>query len=277
MKRLLSPVASFALIASGTALGGAGTDLVLPAVPSLPAALGGTPAEAQYVLAAFVAGVGLGLVLFGELGARLDPRKTLAASLGLYALFSLASALAPTLATLIVLRFAQGAVAAAPAVFAPGFIRALFAPERATSWDLASPCLRHASGPRLSAHFSISRIPVEVTHDQARLMSHAGDEVEPHATRAPANVVVADRPGGAVCAGMLAKSEIQGYLPRIPRGFLTEGGCCALSAVFAKKSASIQLPHSSQRHDQRRFETRLSAVDVARRGAIRPHFTLLRA
>jgi predicted MFS family arabinose efflux permease len=133
MKRLLSPVAAFTLIASGTVLGGAGTDLVLPAVPSLPAALGGTPAEAQYVLAAFVAGVGLGLVLFGELGARLDPRKTLAASLGLYALFSLASALAPTLVTLIVLRFAQGAVAAAPAVFAPGFIRALFAPERATS------------------------------------------------------------------------------------------------------------------------------------------------
>jgi DHA1 family bicyclomycin/chloramphenicol resistance-like MFS transporter len=133
MKRMLSPGAAFALIASGTVLAGAGTDLVLPAVPSLPAALGGTPAEAQYVLAAFVAGVGLGLVLFGELGARLDPRKTLAASLGLYALFSLAAALAPTLATLIALRFAQGAAAAAPAVFAPGFIRALFAPERAAS------------------------------------------------------------------------------------------------------------------------------------------------
>jgi DHA1 family bicyclomycin/chloramphenicol resistance-like MFS transporter len=87
MKRFLSAGPAFALIASGTVVSIAGTDLVLPAVPSLPAALGGTPAEAQYVLAAFVAGSGLGLILFGELGARFDP----------------------------------------------GFIRALFAPERAAS------------------------------------------------------------------------------------------------------------------------------------------------
>ena len=71
MSRVLASPATlgFALIASATALGIAGTDLVLPAVPSLPAALGGTPARAQLVLAAYVAGTGLGLLLFGELGA----------------------------------------------------------------------------------------------------------------------------------------------------------------------------------------------------------------
>jgi MFS family permease len=105
----------------------------LPAVPSLPAALGGTPAEAQYVLAGFVAGAGCGLIFFGELGARFDPRKALAASIGLYALFSLVAAFMPTLESLILVRFLQGAAGSAPAVFAPGFIRALFAPERATS------------------------------------------------------------------------------------------------------------------------------------------------
>jgi MFS transporter, DHA1 family, multidrug resistance protein len=116
----------FALIASATALGIAGTDLVLPAVPSLPAALGGSSARAQLVLAAYVAGTGLGLLLFGELGARIDPRKALVVSLAFYALASLAGAFVSSLDALIVLRLVQGAAGAAPAVFAPGFIRALF-------------------------------------------------------------------------------------------------------------------------------------------------------
>ena len=131
MKRSLSATAGFALIASGAVLGGAGTDLVLPAAPSLPAALGGTPGEAQYVLAAYAAGAGLGLVLFGELGARFDTRRTLAAAVGLFALLSLAAAFAPTLAALIGIRLAQGAASSAPAVFAPGVIRTLFPEEQA--------------------------------------------------------------------------------------------------------------------------------------------------
>jgi MFS transporter, DHA1 family, multidrug resistance protein len=133
MSRVLSSpaIVGFALIVSATALGIAGTDLVLPAVPSLPEALGGTPARAQLVLAAYVAGTGLGLLLFGELGARIDPRKALIVSLALYALASLAGAFVSSLDTLIVLRLIQGAAGAAPAVFAPGFIRALFSEGRA--------------------------------------------------------------------------------------------------------------------------------------------------
>jgi predicted MFS family arabinose efflux permease len=133
MNRTSSSTATlvFALIVSGTALGIAGTDLVLPAVPSLPQILGGTPARAQLVLAAFVAGTALGLVLFGALGARFDPRQILVVSLALYALASLAAAFAPSLDALIALRFVQGAASAAPAVFAPGFIRALFPEKRA--------------------------------------------------------------------------------------------------------------------------------------------------
>ena len=64
---------------------------------------------------------------------RVDPRKTLAVALGFYALFSLAAVFTPTLGGLILIRFFQGAAASGPAVFAPGFIRALFAEERATS------------------------------------------------------------------------------------------------------------------------------------------------
>jgi DHA1 family bicyclomycin/chloramphenicol resistance-like MFS transporter len=128
MRPLLStsPTVAFALIALATAVGIAGTDLVLPAVPSLPAVLGGTPARAQLVLATYVAGTGLGLLLFGALGARIDPRRALVVSLALYAVVSLAAAFAPSLDALILLRLGQGAAGAAPAVFAPGFIRALF-------------------------------------------------------------------------------------------------------------------------------------------------------
>ena len=121
----------FALIASATGLGIAGTDLVLPAVPSLPEVLGGTAARAQLVLAVFVAGTAIGLLFFGALGAHVDARKALVVSLGLYALASLAAAFAPTLDVLILLRLVQGAAGAAPAVFAPGFVRLMFPEARA--------------------------------------------------------------------------------------------------------------------------------------------------
>ena len=121
-----APALAFALLVAGTVLGIAGTDLVLPAVPGLPEALGGTPATAQLVLAAFVAGSGIGLLLFGELGARLDQRSLLAASLFLYAALSAAAAAAPSLDWLVALRLLQGAAGSAAAVFAPGMIRAMF-------------------------------------------------------------------------------------------------------------------------------------------------------
>jgi predicted MFS family arabinose efflux permease len=122
---------AFALLVAGTVLGIAGTDLVLPAVPQLPEALGGTPATAQLVLAAFVAGSGVGLLLFGELGARFDQRSLLVASLLLYAALSAAAAAAPSLDWLVALRLLQGAAGSAAAVFAPGMIRAMFDDARA--------------------------------------------------------------------------------------------------------------------------------------------------
>ena len=122
---------AFALLVAGTVLGIAGTDLVLPAVPGLPRTLGGTPATAQLVLAAFVAGSGIGLLLFGEAGARFDQRSLLIASLFLYAALSAAAAAAPSLDSLVALRLLQGAAGSAAAVFAPGMIRAMFDDARA--------------------------------------------------------------------------------------------------------------------------------------------------
>lgn len=114
------------LVISCTVLGLAGTDLVLPAVPGLPDVLGGSVGQSQLVLAAFVAGGGLGLLVFGALGARLDQRDLLIASMLAYALVSFAASRAGTLSQLIILRFVQGVVSSAAAVFAPGMIRVMF-------------------------------------------------------------------------------------------------------------------------------------------------------
>lgn len=122
---------AFVLILISTTIALAGTDLVLPAVPSLPAALGGDPARAQLVLAAFVAGTAAGLITFGSLGARFDQRHLLVASLVAYGGLSALALLCRSVDQLIALRLAQGFAGAAPAVFAPGMIRAVFDPGQA--------------------------------------------------------------------------------------------------------------------------------------------------
>jgi MFS transporter, DHA1 family, multidrug resistance protein len=122
---------AFGLLVCSTLLGIAGTDLVLPAVPTLPEVLGGDLERSQLVLAAFVAGSACGLLGFGALGARFDQRRLLCASLLGYALISAAAGHSASLDLLIGLRFLQGAAGSAAAVFAPGMLRALYGDEAA--------------------------------------------------------------------------------------------------------------------------------------------------
>lgn len=119
-------VAACGLLVGATITGMTGIDLVLPAIPVLPEIMGATVAAAQLVIAAFVAGIALGLPLFAALGDHFDRRHILAAALAVFAAASLACALAPGMEALIGLRFVQGLSSAAGAVFAPGMIRALF-------------------------------------------------------------------------------------------------------------------------------------------------------
>jgi MFS transporter, DHA1 family, multidrug resistance protein len=124
---------AFGLILSSTVLGIAGTDLVLPAVPTLPEALGGDLERAQLVLASFVAGSALGLLGFGALGSRFEQRNLLCVSLLGYGLTSAAAGLSTSLDLLIALRFLQGAIGSAAGAFAPGMLRALYGDARAVS------------------------------------------------------------------------------------------------------------------------------------------------
>lgn len=123
---MLSNRATFVLIALGTVVGLAGTDLVLPAVPTLPEFLGGDLKTAQWVLAAFAAGTGTGLLIYGELGTRFSQGNLLAFSLLAYSALSLLAGLSTGIYELVTLRFLQGLVAAGPAVFAPVMIKAMY-------------------------------------------------------------------------------------------------------------------------------------------------------
>ncbi len=148
------------MIVLGTVLALIGTDLVLPAIPSLPEALDGTLIEAQWVLATFAAGSAVGLIVFGELGARYDHQRILIIALACYGLLSWFAIYVPDLTSLVVLRFFQGGFAAAPAVFAPGMIRRLFDEQRAmraigvmSSIESLAPALAPILGLALIAWF----------------------------------------------------------------------------------------------------------------------------
>jgi len=88
-------------------------------------------ATAQMVLAAYVGGSALGLLLFGHLADHFDRKTLMVAALAAFAATSLAGAFAPDVAVLIGLRFLQGIAASAAPVFAPGVIRQLFSEKTA--------------------------------------------------------------------------------------------------------------------------------------------------
>ncbi len=115
-----------AAIISGTVLGLAGTDLVLPAVPSMPEIFGTTIAASQLVMALYVAGTSIGLLVFGSLAGYIGRRRLFIGSLALFAITSGAASLSTSIETLNIIRFLQGAAASGPAVLAPGLIRSLF-------------------------------------------------------------------------------------------------------------------------------------------------------
>lgn len=123
--------ATLTLVVASTVVGLMGTDLVLPAVPVLPEALGASAPAAQLVLAAYVGGTCVGLLVFGALSERYPTRRLFVGSLAATALVSLACAAARSIEALIALRALQGAGSAAPAVFAPPIVKALFDERRA--------------------------------------------------------------------------------------------------------------------------------------------------
>ncbi|MFE0019158.1 MFS transporter [Mesorhizobium sp. NPDC059054] len=185
---------TFAVLILCTALSLAGTDLVLPAVPQLPAIFATSEATAQLVLAAYVAGSGVGLLLFGWLADHFRRKPLLVSALAGFAAASVACSLSPTIAILIGLRFVQGVAAAAAPVFAPGIIRQLFDDRGAVraigfigSVESLVPALAPIVGVALLVHFgwqSSFGLLALLTALAALLIAVTGLPAEPRASGA---------------------------------------------------------------------------------------------
>ncbi|GAA2994224.1 MFS transporter, DHA1 family, bicyclomycin/chloramphenicol resistance protein [Actinokineospora diospyrosa] len=116
-----------ALVLGGlSAFGPLSIDMYLPAFPELATSLGTGPAQVQLTLTTFMIGLAVGQVVAGPLSDSLGRRGPLLVGLGLYVVSSLVCAVAPSVYTLVGLRFAQGVAAAAGVVIARAAVRDVF-------------------------------------------------------------------------------------------------------------------------------------------------------
>jgi DHA1 family bicyclomycin/chloramphenicol resistance-like MFS transporter len=93
-------------------------DLYMPALPDLARDLGTSDSLAQATMSACMLGLALGQLVAGPLSDRLGRRRPLLVGVGLFAVFSLVCAGAPTIGVLLVARFLQGLAGSAGIVVA---------------------------------------------------------------------------------------------------------------------------------------------------------------
>ncbi|HEX7782333.1 MAG TPA: multidrug effflux MFS transporter [Sphingobium sp.] len=116
-----------ALIAGLMAMNALSIDPMLPALPAIGAALGvDHPNDRQWIITAYFIGLGVGSLIYGSLSDRYGRRPVLVISLILMLLATLACALAPTFAIMLVARAAAGFFAAAARVIAVSIVRDRF-------------------------------------------------------------------------------------------------------------------------------------------------------
>jgi DHA1 family bicyclomycin/chloramphenicol resistance-like MFS transporter len=122
--RVLSRPEFIALMAALMALNALAIDVMLPALPYMGEALGVTSEnERQFVVTAYMIGMGLAQLAFGPLTDRFGRRAPLLVGVGIYVVAALASVLAPSFAALLALRFVQGMGAASVRVIVTASVR----------------------------------------------------------------------------------------------------------------------------------------------------------
>ncbi|UOE20345.1 multidrug effflux MFS transporter [Thermobifida halotolerans] len=109
-----------------TATSSLATDLYLPAFPDIAADLRATEAQVQLTLTAIMVGLAAGQLVIGPLSDRWGRRVPLLVGVGVFTLSSLASAVAPSVEALSVLRLLQGLSGAAGAVISRAVVRDVF-------------------------------------------------------------------------------------------------------------------------------------------------------
>ena len=122
--RVLSRPEFIALMAALMALNALAIDVMLPALPYMGEALGVTSEnERQFVISAYMLGMGIAVLGFGPLTDRFGRRAPLLVGMGIYIVAAIAAVFAPSFAILLVLRFIQGMGAASVRVIATAVVR----------------------------------------------------------------------------------------------------------------------------------------------------------
>ena len=106
------------------------TDLYLPALPVLTAELGAPMSQAQLTLTALLLAFGLSQLAWGPLSDKYGRRPILLVGMVAYVLASIASALAPNMAWLIIWRTLQGIAMGAGVMCARAIVRDLYSPTQ---------------------------------------------------------------------------------------------------------------------------------------------------
>ncbi len=109
-----------------SAFGPLSMDMYLPGLPSLTRDFGASASTGQLTLTACMLGIAAGQLFTGPLSDTLGRRRPLLVGLLGYVVASLACAAAPSIWTLIVLRFIQGVLGGAGVVIARAIVRDLF-------------------------------------------------------------------------------------------------------------------------------------------------------
>lgn len=106
-------------------------DMYLPALPAMGRDFGTDVGTVQHTLAAFFIGIALGQLAYGPVSDAIGRRRPLLFGTGLYVLASLGCALAPTIESLVALRFVQALGGCAGMVIGRAVVRDLYTPQEA--------------------------------------------------------------------------------------------------------------------------------------------------
>src|SRR5882672_10528806 len=96
-----------ALLAALSAVGPLTTDMYLPSLPDIVSSLGGTTAQGQLTISAYLVGFAVGQILYGPLSDRHGRKPVLIGAIVLYGLASALCAASLSLPMLIGARFLQ--------------------------------------------------------------------------------------------------------------------------------------------------------------------------